>query len=329
MTQLNLSALALLSLALAACGSGDPAFGTAHPPTRLVASVNSVHGTPVNALGLTPPNFAAVQGTTSDLLIGPTSPVINPAPMTIYSVMPNGDLKWNQFSGNDNGEGTWAVPYGKVIGTGWSNLKQVFTAGNNNTLFAVTPNGDLKWNQYYGEYRGKSTWAALHGVVLGTGWGDARQVFADTTGAFYALMPNGELKWNRNFGFNRGTAEWEFSHGKVIGTGWGDVRLVFTGSNGVIYTVMPNGELRWNRYDGYGSGAGSWASTYGKVIGTGWGNVTQAFASGNGVIYAVMSNGDLKWNRFSGEVTGEGVWSSPYGKVVGTGWNTAVKVLGY
>lgn len=265
-------------------------------------------------------------------------------PTTLYSISPDGSLKWYRHDGALTGgglydAGAWAPNGGKEIGIGWNTFKQVFAAPGG-VIYGVMPNGDLKWYKHLayrtgGGLNDAGSWDPKGGKVIGTGWNGFKQLFATSDGIIYGIKPDGSLRWYKHDGQQTGNGlydptGWDPRGGKEIGTGWNIFKQVFAAPGGIIYGVMPNGDLKWYKHLAYRTGgglndAGSWDPKGGKVIGTGW-NFAHLIAGQGGIIYGVKPDGSLRWYKHDGQRTGNGLydptgWDPKGGKEIGTGWN--------
>ena len=185
----------------------------------------------------------------------------------IYAVQANGDLMWFRHVGREDGSFTWEGP--KTVGTGWGELKQVFSGGDG-IIYGVTPivqpnvqihertprpsGGDLMWFRHVGREDGSFTWEGPKKV--GIGWGELKQVFSGGNGILYAVQANGDLMWFRHVGREDGSFRWEGP--KKVGIGWGELKQVFSGGNGILYAVQANGDLMWFRHVGREDGSFRW-----------------------------------------------------------------------
>ncbi len=108
----------------------------------------------------------------------------------IYGVNAQGVLLWYLHEGYEDGTTTmWNGGKAQVVGTGgWDQYVSVF-AGENGTIYSVTPTGDLAWHRHDGWLKGTQEWAAPEGgAVVGVGgWLVYRSVFAAGGGVVYGL----------------------------------------------------------------------------------------------------------------------------------------------
>jgi len=175
-----------------------------------------------------------------------------------------GDLMWARHLGREDGTFTWDGGL-KKVGTGWSDLRQVFSAGDGR-IYAVTNHVE-----------------ARAAIGIGEGMGGHK-------------ASGGDLMWGRHLGYDDGSFRWEGSL-KKVGTGWSEMEHVFAGSDGIIYAITPRveaslatgigpgmaghpasgGDLMWGRHLGSDDGTFRWESPL-KKVGTGWGKLTHAFS---------------------------------------------------
>lgn len=186
----------------------------------------------------------------------------------IYAIRPNGDLYWYRHNGRFTGVFDWANGgNGVKVASGWQNFVHVFSSGNG-VIYALEPNGDLRWYRHDGRLDGSNNWASNSQVVVGSGWDKYQRVFASGDGVIYAIDFSGNLIWYRHDGRLTGTVNWFNNLGTKVGTGWQNLRQVFSGGDGIIYVVRNNGELAWYRHIGWLTGDFSWTAA--KTIGSGW-----------------------------------------------------------
>ena len=160
----------------------------------------------------------------------------------LFGVEPNGDLRWYRYDGSGqfspDGSIGWAPNSSNVIGNSWNNFK-FLCGGGDGVLFAVEPNGDLRWYQYAAgdgvEDRAASRgWSTNSRNVIGNGWAGflslactpkAGPTFGgnDPASTLYGVEPNGDLRWYRYVGNGTedrtGNTGWASNSGNVIGNG--------------------------------------------------------------------------------------------------------------
>jgi hypothetical protein len=164
------------------------------------------------------------------------------------------------------------------MGTGWSGYKHIFYGGDG-IIYAIDPSGNLRFCQDVGL---NGTFDTPTCPVIGTGWGDYRQVFASgAPGVIYAITQTGDLLYFRDTlrnGTNASNGGWI---GPLpVGHGWQTMYHVFGGAinssvypNGVIYSVASNFDLQW-RQDTLQDGSNGLGGSVGwlgyTTIGTGF-----------------------------------------------------------
>lgn len=164
------------------------------------------------------------------------------AKLILFAVDHDGFLHWYRYNGTGMPGGPpwsdWDKQSQNIIGNGWDSFSHVVAVGS--TIFALTPDGDLRWYQYNGngtsDKTGSTGWAKNSGTVIARGWGGTRLLAADLG---LADKPNG-----------------------------------FTESINTIYRAGPSGQLHWHAYRGAGESKSvdgfGWHEKSGQVIGTGW-----------------------------------------------------------
>lgn len=107
----------------------------------------------------------------------------------LYRVRTDGKLLGYRHTGWTNGSVAWD-DFG-VIGDSWESF--VHVVADNNIVYAVNPQGDLRW---YERDLANNRWVPGSGAIVGDGWFFNRVIGAGN-GVFYAVTSNGELKWYR------------------------------------------------------------------------------------------------------------------------------------
>jgi hypothetical protein len=231
-------------------------------------------------------DFATIDMSVSNVLVETGSQALTAAQGVIYAIADNGDLLWFRHEGWDDGSFKWTNNKARKVGTGWGNVKHVFSGGNG-IIYAVTESGDLSWFRHNGREDGSFRWEGPKKV--GIGWGNVKHVFSGSNGIIYAVTESGDLRWFRHNGREDGSLRWEGP--KKVGIGWGDVKHAFSGGNGIIYVVDPvteggviatggtfpasGGDLRWFRHNGREDGSFRWEGP--RKVGTGW-NLKHVFS---------------------------------------------------
>lgn len=101
----------------------------------------------------------------------------------IFGVAGNGDLLWYRYAGQGepdrSGASGWDPNSGNPIGRGWGDFTDLAggsddSGGFGAELFAVSPNGDLRWYRYDGDgtadRTGGTGWRRNSSNIIGNGW---------------------------------------------------------------------------------------------------------------------------------------------------------------
>jgi hypothetical protein len=211
----------------------------------------------------------------------------------------------------------------RLAGGGWQAYSLILPAGRSG-MYAMTPDGVLRWFRHDGFVQGTPQWKGP--VQVGTGWHAATKVVAGGDGVLYAIFPDGRLRWYRHLDFADATAPPRWSV-RWVGTGWTGLAHVFSGGDGIIYAVPPDGRLMWYRHKGFLTGAVDWEGP--KEVGNaGWAYFKRLFSPGDGIIYAILPEGDLLWYQHEGYQDGTPRWQ-PGGRPtrLAADWRDFVQVL--
>ena len=246
-----------------------------------------------------------------------------------YAIGNNGltNSDWPTLGGNTNNTGQSNYVAGQTNTLKWS-----YTTGNNiyyscptigtdgtiyvgsydGKLYAINPNGTLKWIYSTGTSGTRIYGSALIGK-------DGTIYFGSYNRKFYALYPNGTEKWiytaggriygspaigtdgtiyfgadnSRVYALNpNGTLKWTFTTGTLFYSSpvVGADGTIYIGDNSKLYALYPYGTLKWSYATG-GSIQGS------PSIGT---DGTIYVGIHNGNFYALNPDGTLKWNYTAG-----------------------------
>lgn len=184
-------------------------------------------------------------------------------------------------------------------------------------LYIVDADGKLTWHRHDGAGEGKFKWQEPR--VVGTDWGNFRQVFAGGNGVIYAITQRGVLVRYEHAGFSNGLGKDDpdsWRDPQQLATGWGNYTQAFSVGHGVIYAIAADGTLKWFRHTGSTNGRATLEGP--RDVGTGWTGF-KVFSGGDGVIYTITADGTLWWYRHYNYLTGApGAWSER--KKVGSGW---------
>jgi outer membrane protein assembly factor BamB len=186
-----------------------------------------------------------------------------------FNTNSNPAIKWSFNTNHHDGYGSTAIDSNGIL---------YYNSAN---LFAIYPNGTLKW-EYPTNGWGESTPAIGSDGTLyfGTSMGDP--------GYFYAVKPDGTTKWRYSMGWN------DCQSSATIGSD----ETIYCGFGNALYALYPNGTLRWK----YQTTNEVYSS---PAIGD---DGTVYFGSWNTYFYALYpNNGTLKW-EFK---TGYGIGVSP------------------
>lgn len=193
-------------------------------------------------------------------------------------------------------------------------------------IYAISSDGTLNCYQHDGYLTGATVWQNDHGLAVGTGWNNFKQVFS-AAGAIYAIQPDGTLLWDQHNGSATCAAQ-PWTGPLTVGSGWQNYKQVFpmttsTGSGAVIYAIQSDGTLQWYKHLGSADGSAGWSGP--NNVGSGWQNYKQVFSTDDGVIYAVQSDGTLQWFKHLGYAVGDTSWSGPL--VIGSGWQNYLRAF--
>ena len=220
-----------------------------------------------------------------------------------------------------------AIEAGAVVDN--NGIIYVGSIGGDDTLYALYPNGTMKWHYYQNGLVWCTPALAEDGTIYFGTWGSSY---------FYALNPNGTLKWIYATGPSsspsvaedgtiyvgsdnsnvwaltpNGTLKWSYDTGYIVMgcPAIGTDGTIYVGSGDhYLYALYPNGTLRW-RFD-----TGSLIKGSASIAGDG----TIYVPSFNSYFYALSPNGTLKWKGYTGgSVSAAGVVISQDGTIyVGT-----------
>jgi len=190
----------------------------------------------------------------------------------LYAINPDGALKWSYTT--RDGYNTRYVESSPAIG---NNDIVYITASvspeggrgylTNDELYAIYPNGTLKWNYFEGDEQ-----LDLYSPAIGP---EGTVYVGSSEGKVYAINPNGTLRWSYTTGGN-------VESPPTIGPGG----TVYVGSNdGKLYAINPNGTLKWSYTTG-GNVVSSPAIDSDGII---------YFGSDDNNIYSIYPYGNMKW----------------------------------
>jgi outer membrane protein assembly factor BamB len=185
-------------------------------------------------------------------------------------------------------------------------------------LYAVYPNGTIKWQYKMGLITTSTPYVADDGVIYIGGFDDK----------LHAVYPNGTRKWAVNIGGDissspavgddgtiyigtmtpdnsmvavnhNGTIKWKLQTGFFVTsdpTVTADGTIIFGSADKHVYALYPNGTVRWQfRACGWVKGSASIDSNGIIYIGA-W----ESAGGNGGYVYALYPNGTVKWNASIG-----------------------------
>ncbi len=228
----------------------------------------------------------------------------------LYAFNANGGLKWGCLT--DLGAWVNSSPAVGASGT-------VYAGSSGGTLFAVNPNGSVRWGYqtgYAGDFTESSPTIGADGTIYVGGW--------DTY--LHAINPDGSRKWRFKTGdivdsspaigddgtiyvgsddsflyaVNQGGGQvWAYNTGNPVfsSPAIGDDGTIYVGSGNSLFAINPNGTLKW-KYDTGGSVASSPAIAADGTVYVG---------SADYNLYAINPAGELVW-RYE---TYDAIYSSP------------------
>ena len=192
----------------------------------------------------------------------------DPESDTIYALSDNGDEIWHFYPRGQ----VYCPPSVGIDGT-------VYVITVDGYLYALDPNGTLKWNIGDNEdlLMGSSPVIGPDGTIYIRGYND-----------FYAIKPSGQIEWKYNIDYGFGTDP-------VIA---GDGSIYFGRDNGYLYAIANTGTEIWTRNIG-----NSMPILFSPAVGKD--NIIYCCTKDS--LYAINPDGSVKW-RYSG---GTGIKSPP------------------
>jgi len=201
----------------------------------------------------------------TELLISPTKVKLEDAYLNYKRQISEGELVWKFKT-----EGPIDSP---AIG----NDGTIYVGSNDWYLYAINPDGSLKWKFETGDWVKSSPAIGNDGTIY-VGSNDRY---------LYAINPDGSLKWK----FKTGDC---ISSSPAIGN---DGTIYVGSDDGYLYAINLDGSLKW-KFE-----TGDWVLSSPAIGNDG----TIYVGSNNGYLYAINPNGSLKW-KFK---TGNWIQSSP------------------
>ena len=156
----------------------------------------------------------------------------------------------------------------------------IYVGSSDSSLYAVNPDGTLKWRYLTGERRVRSS------AAIGS---DGTVYFGSDDNYLYALNPDSTLKWRYQTGGNVHASP-------AIGS---DGTVYFGSDDDYLYALNPNGSLKWR----YRAGTDIKSS---PTIGP---DGTIYFTSEDGYLYALKGTGTLAnsaWPKFRHDLKNTG-----------------------
>jgi Tachylectin len=150
--------------------------------------------------------------------------------ISLMAIDAAGDMLWMKFGQKD---GVYGLQPGsdRVVGRGWAEPEHIATTEQ--TVFAVMPNGQLRWFNFSRSDGDFGEWRENTGNVIGTGWAGLRHFDACISGYDDDLTPiidlttvdsSGVVRWFRYRGSGvvdpTGHLGWDPDSGTSIRTGW-------------------------------------------------------------------------------------------------------------
>jgi hypothetical protein len=152
----------------------------------------------------------------------------------LLCVDPDGAMRWYYYEGHGEWDPTgaqgWRPNSGNVIGHKWTGLQRL--VGSTDTLFGVTPDGNLHWYRYTGsgvaDPTGTQGWDTNSGNSIGNGWnsltGLTSYTFDQEHHYLFGIEPSGQLRWYEYHGLGEddpaASIGWHPNSGNVISAGW-------------------------------------------------------------------------------------------------------------
>jgi outer membrane protein assembly factor BamB len=236
-------------------------------------------------------------------------PMDSPWPMYCYDVRHTGRSPYSTFNNDEK----WKVETWGPIRGGPAIAEDGTIYAGAYSLFAIYPNGTLKWSYHTdGWIDGCCPAIDENGTIYVGTWNNI----------FYAIYPNGTLKWKYNvrdwiasspaigndgsiyFGseddyiyalFPNGTLKWKYLTSVAVysSPAIGDDGTVYCGSHdGNLYALYPNnGTLKWAFH------TGGWVRTSPCIADDG----TIYCVSLDNYLYAIYPNGTMRWRTYMGE----------------------------
>ncbi len=185
----------------------------------------------------------------------------------------NGVQKWVFDYPDPSGDWNFDPLASPTLGTDGT----IYSTTGDNNLYAVNPDGTLKWTYTAASPLDASPAIGADGTIYASSVG----VLAgnDSHGYLYAVNPDGTLKWTFQTGF-------EVESSPAVAA---DGTIYVYCDDGKLYAINPDGTPKWVLAEGF-DGTNERSS---PAIGA---DGTIYFESADGNTYAVNTNGSLKWS---------------------------------
>ncbi|MEW5896204.1 MAG: PQQ-binding-like beta-propeller repeat protein [Nanoarchaeota archaeon] len=198
----------------------------------------------------------------------------------------NGAIKWTF----ETGDGIESSPAIGKDGT-------IYVGSHDSKIYAINPDGTLKWSFKAGNPLYNEKWKHWHGIVSSPSVsGDGTVYIAAPGDNFYALNPDGTEKW-------RFPLKWstEFWNSPVIG----DDGTIYIGSARVeesegtnfrsgLFVINPDGTEKWYFKISAGISSAPAIARDGTIY-VGGNVLYRATGTSSGVLFAIDPNGKEKW----------------------------------
>ncbi|MDW7680060.1 MAG: PQQ-binding-like beta-propeller repeat protein [bacterium] len=180
----------------------------------------------------------------------------------LFALDQDGKVKWKTKIGK-YADGIDSSP---AIGTDGT----IYIGSNSDTLYAINPNGTIKWRFGTGRDVQSSPSIGSDGTIY----------INSNDGYLYAVRPNGTLKWKYKIGGSVYIGESSPSIGK-------DGTIYVGSDDGNLYAINPDGSLKWKNDVTWG-----WIKSS-PVIG----NDGTIYLQDGYQFFAISADGNKKWHR--------------------------------
>ncbi len=207
----------------------------------------------------------------------------------IYAINPDGTSKWNYTINESNYGNSWSWgapaigPDGTIYFTGVISSYRL-----TGRLYAINPNGILKWQKIINPNPSYNTDLRISSVVAKDGSiiiTPCYYNYSDHTSVVYVFNPDGSEKWTTIIPHTLVKGLALASDGTIYVTGWCEnVNSIV----GILYAIGSDGSIKWNYTTEY-------QLNFNPVIGS---DGTIYFGEGElpDTLYALNSDGTVKWS---------------------------------